>query len=578
MTQPVRVWAPFPRVVELQANGRRLAMTPGESGWWTASPGPAPGSDYGFILDGAGPFPDPRSHWQPNGINGLSRVLDQDAFRWTDTHWRAPPLSTAVIYELHIGTFTAEGTFDAAIEKLEYLAGLGVTHLEIMPVNEFSGARGWGYDGVNLYAPHHIYGGPDALKRLVGACHGRGLAVLLDVVYNHLGPVGNHLGKFGPYFTKRYSSPWGEGINFDGADCGEVRRFFCDNALMWLRDYHFDGLRIDAVHAIFDASAVPFLEQLGLEVQQCEALLNRPLVLIPESDLNDPRLIWPRTRGGFGLDAQWSDDFHHALHAVLTGERDGYYVDFGALADLAKALRRAFVYDGQHSIFRRRPHGRPPTGLDGRHFLGYMQNHDQIGNRALGERSSHLLNTGRLKIAAALVMTAPFVPLLFQGEEWGARTPFLYFTDHQDEALGERVRQGRRREFAGRGWAEGRVPDPQARETFERSKLDWSEPFQATHADLLNWHQRLIALRRNEPVLCNGRMDQVEVRYDETENWLVMERGPFVVGCNLGPAARKIRLCPGDCRVALSSMPLDQSSNGAVELPADSVVIAIRPG
>jgi maltooligosyltrehalose trehalohydrolase len=472
-----------------------------------------------------------------------------------------------------VGTFTPQGTFDAAIEKLDHLINLGVTHIELMPVNEFSGSRGWGYDGVDLFAPHHAYGGPAGLKRLVNACHARHLAVILDVVYNHLGPAGNYLEKFAPYFSRRYSSPWGEALNFDGAESHEVRRFFCDNALMWLRDYHFDGLRLDAVHAIFDSSAIPFLEQLAIEVKQMETQLNRPLVLIPESDLNDPRLLWEPGRGGFGLSAQWSDDFHHALHALLTGEKNGYYADFGTLADLGKALRHAYVYDGCYSAYRRRPHGRPPTGLNGNHFLGYLQNHDQVGNRARGERSGRLMSVGRLKIGATLVLTSPFIPLLFQGEEWGATTPFLYFTDHQDPKLGEMVRQGRRREFAGHGWDEHEVPDPQARETFQQSKLNWSEPSQSAHAELLEWHRCLIALRRSEPSLRDGCLDRIQTRHDETEGWLVVERGPFVIAGNLSDSPRRVPLPPGGHRLLMSSISMNNPENGSAVLPPDSVAL-----
>jgi maltooligosyltrehalose trehalohydrolase len=560
----------LPKKVEVQVGADRFPMTANAAGWWTAAvPSVEPSRDYGFVLDGEGPLPDPRSPWQPRGIDGISRLIDHGGFPWTDANWQAPPLSSAVIYELHAGTFTPQGTFEAVIEKLDHLARLGVTHLELMPVNEFSGARGWGYDGVNLFAPHHAYGGPEGLKRLVDACHARGLAVLLDVVYNHLGPAGNHLGKYGPYFNRRYTSPWGEALNFDDAECGEVRRFFCDNALMWLRDYHFDGLRLDAVQAIFDTSAIPFLEQLAIEVKQLEAQLNRPLVLIPESDLNDPRLLWGRERGGFGLTAQWSDDFHHALHAVLTGEKNGYYADFGSLADVGKALRNGYIYEGGYSSFRRRPHGRPPLCLDGNHFLGYLQNHDQVGNRAQGERSSQLMSAGRLKIAAALVLTSPFIPMLFQGEEWGATTPFLYFTDHQDPKLGERVRQGRRREFAAQGWNAEEIADPQARETFARCKLNWAEPMQPAHADLLEWHRRLIALRQSEPVLRDGRMDRVQTRHDESERWLVVERGPFIMACNLGDEPKAIPLPTGRHQILMASTPIEKAD----VLPPDSVVV-----
>ena len=364
---------------------------------------------------------------QPNGIHGLSRLVDEKGFHWTDQKWQSPPLTSAIIYELHLGTFTPEGTFLSAIEKLNHLVSLGVTHVELMPVVEFSGSRGWGYDGVDLFATHHAYGTMDDLKSLVDACHAQGLGVILDVVYNHLGPAGNYLAKFGPYFTNKYAPTWGEALNYDGADSENVRRFFCDNALMWLRDFHFDGLRLDAVHAIYDFSAQHFLEQLKLEVEQLSAQLGRRLFLIPESDLNDPRLLWPRERGGFNLDAQWSDDFHHALHTVLTGENTGYYAGLWRLEHLGKSLQNAFVYDGTFSRYRQRKHGGSTKGLSGARFLGYLQNHDQVGNRAQGERSAALMTTGKLKIGAALVLMSPFVPMLFQGEEWGAATPFFIF-------------------------------------------------------------------------------------------------------------------------------------------------------
>jgi maltooligosyltrehalose trehalohydrolase len=573
VTHSFRVWAPLPKKVELQLGDKRLPMSCDDHGWWTASTSPAESNaDYGFVLDGTGPLPDPRSPWQPRGINGLSRRVDHAAFHWTDKNWKAPPLSDAVIYELHVGTFTERGTFDAAIEKLDHLVELGITHVELMPVNEFSGARGWGYDGVLLYAPHHTYGGPEGLKRLVDACHARQLAVILDVVYNHLGPTGNHLAKYAPYFTRRYSSPWGEGLNFDDADSTRVRRFFCDNALMWLRDYHFDGLRLDAVHAIVDTSAIPFLEQLTVEVRQLEHELGRPLAVIPESDLNDPRLLWPTDRGGFGMNAQWSDDFQHALHAALTSEKTAYYADFGTLSDIDTALRKGFVYAGRYSEFRRRVHGRPPTGLDGTHFLGYMQNHDQVGNRAQGERSSHLMSAGHLKIAAALVLLSPFIPMLFQGEEWGARTPFLYFTAHEDPELGTAVREGRRRDFAAFGWNPEEIADPQARETFERSKLNWSELTQPAHQEMFDWHRKLIALRRSEPSLRDGCMDCIQNRFDETERWFMMERGDIVVACNLSDTSKHVPLPASKHQILLASSPVTSPEI----LPPDSVVLFKR--
>jgi maltooligosyltrehalose trehalohydrolase len=570
-----RLWAPKATTVEIALANRRIPMTPCAGGWWIVDV-PAAGleTEYSFILDDNPPLPDPRSSWQPHGVHGPSRVLDHGAFAWTDERWQPGPLASAVLYELHVGTFTPAGTFEAAIEHLDHLVALGITHVELMPVPEFSGSRGWGYDGVDLYAPHHAYGGPEGLKRLVNACHARGLAVLLDVVYNHLGPAGNYLACFGPYFTARHQTPWGPAVNLDGPGSEEVRRFFCDNALMWLRDYHLDGLRLDAVHALVDTSAMPFLEQLAAEVHALEAHLGRHLVLIAESDLNDPRVVRPPELGGYGLGAQWSDDFHHALHAVLTGERAGYYADFGALADLAKALTGAFVYDGRYSHFRGRRHGRPATGLTGHHFLGYLQNHDQVGNRAQGERSSHLLSPGRLKIAAALVLTSPFVPMLFQGEEWGASTLFQYFTDHEDAELARAVSEGRRSEFAAFGWAPEEVPDPQEPPTYLRSRLDWRELACEPHASILDWHQRLVRLRRRSTTLADGRMDQVRVRFDEAARWLTVERGPIIVACNLATRAQRVPIRrEQSSEVLLTSDPMIEVNANGPALPPDSVVV-----
>jgi maltooligosyltrehalose trehalohydrolase len=569
-----RVWAPLPKKVEIQVDGARHEMRAESGGWWRAEiSGAGPGSDYGFILDGEGPFPDPRSQWQSQGIHGLSRIVDFSAFKWTDTNWHAPPLSSAVIYELHTGTFTPGGTFESAIEKLDHLVALGVTHVELMPVNEFSGARGWGYDGVDLFAPHHACGGPHGLMQFINACHVRQLAVIADVVYNHLGPSGNYLNRFAPYFTSHYSTPWGPAMNFDRAGSDEVRRFFCDNALMWLRDYHFDALRLDAVHAILDVSATPFLEQLGAEVRELEKKLGRKLAVTIENDLNDPRPLWPIERGGFALDAQWNDDFHHALHTVLTGERDGYYVDFGTIADIAKTMREGYVYDGSYSKFRNHSRGKKTVGLDGNRFIVCLQNHDQIGNRAKGERMSQLVNLNRLKVGAALLLTSPFVPLIFQGEEWAASTPFLYFTDHREKKLADAVREGRRREFAAFGWKPEEIPDPQAEETFQRSKLNWEELAREPHAEMLSWHRELIRLRRSEPALRDGLREKVRVNFDETSRWLVMERGPICVVCNLGSERQHIPLHPGNRVPLLSSTNEFQLSSGAVNLPPDSVAI-----
>jgi maltooligosyltrehalose trehalohydrolase len=575
-----RVWAPNVRAIAVRVDGRELAMHAQDGGWWRIEvPEARAGSDYAFRLDGGDPLPDPRSPCQPAGVFGPSRVVDHAAFRWSDTGWQAPPLASSVVYELHVGTFTPAGTFEAAIERLDHLVTLGITHIELMPVGEFPGARGWGYDGVDLFAPHSAYGGPDGLKRLVDACHMRGLAVLLDVVYNHLGPSGNFLGRFGPYFTERYHTPWGAAVNLDGPGSDEVRAFFLENARMWLRDYHLDGLRLDAVHALYDQSALPFLEELAEAVAELAAHLGRRLVLIAESDLNDPRLVRAREIGGYGLDAQWSDDFHHALHALLTGERAGYYSDFGRLADLTHALEHAYVFDGRYSPSRQRRHGRPTTGLAGTRFLGYLQNHDQIGNRAQGERSAALLSLGRLKIAAALICAAPFVPMLFQGEEWGASTPFQYFTDHQDAELARAVSEGRRREFAGFGWSPADVPDPQAPDTFARSKLDWAELSREPHASLLTWHRDLLRLRRTLPALTDGRLDRVRVEFDEAARWLVLRRSSVAVACNLAEQPQRVPLRfgaeAGAPRLALASSDDVTVSPDGADLPPDAVALVV---
>ena len=571
------VWAPAADNVKVKLAGGLHALQRDEHGWWRLEMDQArPGDDYAFVLnDDATALPDPRSAFQPFGVHGPSRIVDHNAFSWTDQGWQAPPLSSAVIYELHIGTFTPKGTFESTIERLGHLVDLGVTHIEIMPVNEFPGDRGWGYDGVDLYAPHHAYGGPDGLKRLVDACHAHGLAVLLDVVYNHLGPVGNYLGRFSPYFTTTYETPWGSAVNLDGPGSSEVRRFFCDNARMWLRDYHFDGLRLDAVHAFFDRSAIHFLEQLATEIDALESHLHRHLVLIAESDLNQPAVVRPREAFGFGIDAQWSDDFHHALHTVLTGERTGYYSDFGSLGDLAKALKSVFVYDGAYSEFRKRVHGRPVVKLPASQFLGYLQNHDQIGNRATGDRSSRLMNTRRLKIGAALVLLSPFVPMLFQGEEFAASSPFQYFTGHDDSQIAHAISEGRRNEFAAFGWNPRDVPDPQSRETFQRSKLNWQEVSAFPHRELLDWHKRLIALRRSSGDLTNGCLDDVTIEFDEKNGNLTLRRGAFTVISNFAAASLAVTITERDEIVLASDKGIARVST-SVSVPPESVVVLRR--
>jgi maltooligosyltrehalose trehalohydrolase len=568
----LRVWAPRARRVDAEVAGERVPMRP-DGGWWAVE-APPPGTDYRFSLDGAPGLPDPRSPLQPEGVHGPSRTVDHGAHRWRDSGWTAGELRDAVVYELHLGTFSPEGTFDGAAARLGHLVDLGVTAVEIMPVAEFPGDRGWGYDGVDLYAPHHAYGGPEGLRRLVDTCHAHGLAAILDVVYNHLGPDGNHLGSYGPYFTDRYRTPWGEAVNFDGAGSDEVRAFVVDNALMWLRDYHFDGLRLDAVHAIVDTSAVHILEELAARVRRLEGALGRRLWLIAESDRNDPRVVRDPGHGGYGVDAQWDDDVHHALHALLSGERSGYYEDFGRVEDLARALRRAYVFDGRYSRFRGRRHGRPVGDLGGEHFVVCLQNHDQVGNRALGERSSALMSTGLLRVGAALVLTSPFVPMLFAGEEWGASTPFQYFTDHRDPELARAVSQGRRHEFAAFGWDESAVPDPQDETTFARSRLDWGELDREPHAGLLQWHRALIELRRRTPALRDGDLRSTCVRFDEAERWLVMERRGIAVACNLGRRPVAVAAGPRPWgRLLLASEDEPSGDSGSVVLPPESVAI-----
>jgi maltooligosyltrehalose trehalohydrolase len=570
------VWAPLAKTVEVQADKLRAAMAgPDRQGWWRAQIERAgPGTDYGFSVDGSEKvYPDPCSERQPHGVHGLSRVYSQAAFPWQHSAFQPPPLSSAIVYELHVGTFTPEGTLDAAIEKLEYLRHLGVTHVQLMPVAAFSGQHGWGYDGVALFAVHEPYGGPDALKRFVDAAHGKGLAVLLDVVYNHFGPVGNYTGVFGPYLDEAHKTPWGGAVNLEGAWSHQVRRFFCDNALMWMRDFHIDGLRLDAVHAYVDRSAIHFLEQLATETRALQAALGRRLVLIAESDLNDPRVVTAQDAGGFGLDAQWSDDFHHALFAVLAREpQGGYYEDFGSMEQIKKALEETFVYDGIYSMHRKRVHGRPAAHLPQDRFLGYIQTHDQVGNRAQGERAHVSTGNDRARVAAALVMTSPFVPMIFQGEEWAASSPFLYFADHDDPHIAKLVSEGRRNEFAAFGWDPKSIPDPEKPETFLRSKLRWHEASEGDHASMLSWYSDLIRLRRSSPSLNSSAYGNTRIECDEGKKWLKMQRGAVLVLCNLGEKALTFPV-PSHSDVLLQWRAKCNAAGGVIELQPDSVAI-----
>ncbi|MCU1590931.1 MAG: maltooligosyl trehalose hydrolase [Frankiales bacterium] len=567
------VWAPERERVEVDVAGERHAMSRNEGGWWRATVPTAATSDYAFVLDGGDPRPDPRSRWQPHGVHRASRVYDDSAFPWTDEHWRGIPLPGSVLYELHVGTFTEEGTFDAAIERLDHLAELGVSAIELLPCNAFDGRWGWGYDGVAWFAVHEPYGGPDGLKRFVDACHARGLGVVMDVVYNHLGPAGNYLPEFGPYLTDAHTTPWGPAVNLDQPGSDEVRRFIVDNAMMWLRDFHVDGLRLDAVHAFVDDRATHLLEELAVAVEALGAQLGKPLWLVAESDLNNARLVTTRLAAGFGLNGQWADDVHHAVHALLTGERAGYYGDFGSIGTLAKALTSVFVHDGSWSSFRQRSHGRPvdPT-TPGHRFVVYLQNHDQVGNRALGDRIATTLPDGLLMVGAALILTSPYTPMLWMGEEWGARTPWQFFSDHRGD-LGEAVRTGRREEFATHGWETDEVPDPQSGTTFEASKLDWKEPQSDRGARLLAWHRDLIALRRSRLDLSDGRRDRVQVTYDEEARWLVVRRGCTAVACNLGADRQPVPLPGTPDGMLLASSHGFVFRDGFVEIDAESVAV-----
>ena len=555
----------------------------GESGWWRA---PSAVADldthtdttvalrYGFRIDGGDVRPDPRSARLPDGVHELSALHTVDPDIWTDHQWRGRPIAGAVLYELHIGTFTPGGTLDSAIERLDHLVSLGVDVVEVMPLNAVGGTHNWGYDGVCWYAVHEPYGGPDAFARFVDACHARGLGVVLDVVYNHLGPSGNYLPDFGPYLTQGTNS-WGSSLNLADADSDEVRTFIIANALRWFSEFHVDGLRLDAVHALVDHRAVHLLEQLAISTDALAVELDRPLSLIAESDLNDPRMIAARSAGGYGLTAQWDDDIHHAIHTAVSGERQGYYADFGSFAGLAKVLRGGFFHDGTYSSFRRRHHGRPiPTDtIAASSLVAYTCNHDQIGNRAVGDRPGFYLDDGQLAIKAALVLLSPFTPMLFMGEEWAADSPFQFFTSHTEPELGDAIRNGRRSEFAEHGWDAADVPDPQDPATYERSKLDWSELDEPGHRRVLEFYRALITLRREHAELSLGEFGSVDVDYDEQAGWFAMHRGDWSVVATLGTTGAVV---PFGLQPALFWEPTTVDDAGRVVLGGHNVVIGTR--
>ena len=561
----VPVWAPAAQTVELHLPGqdRLVDMIPAPGGWWTAPLDLEPGTDYAFRVDGSPNRPDPRSALQPDGVHGPSRTVDPDAWQWTDQNWAGKDLRGSVIYELHVGTFTPEGTLDAAITRLGHLADLGIDIVELMPLAAFPGKAGWGYDGVGLWAVHEAYGGPDALARFVDAAHNAGIGVCLDVVYNHLGPSGNYLSVFGPYFTPAHHTPWGEAVNYDHDGSKQVRAFVIDSALRWLRDFHIDALRLDAIHEIKDdaAAADPpqthILAELSDAVAALSAEIGRPLSLVAEADLNDVGVITPTGEQppakipSLGMTAQWADDVHHALHARLTGETQGYYGDFAEAGAWAKAYGRAFLHNGTWSTFRERNWGAPvPEDTDPRKFVVFGSDHDQVGNRAVGDRPSTSLNDATLAATAALVLLSPYTPMLFMGEEWGTRTPFQFFTDHEEEDLARSVSEGRVREFAGFGWDADEIPDPQEPGTVEASRLRWEELDEAEHARMLAWYQGLIALRRKLGWSQRTAWPQV----DETDDVLTVTYEDIVVATNLSDQDRP---APAATTVLLSWNPVD---------------------
>lgn len=521
------VWVPFSEQVEvkvLSPTERLIPMKKDARGYWKVqTKDVGPGTRYFYRLEGERERPDPASDFQPEGVHRCSQIIDHDAFDWNDTNWEGMSLEDTVIYELHVGTFTSQGTFDAVTERLKDLADLGINALNIMPLSQFPGNRNWGYDGVHPFAVQNTYGGPDGFKRLIDACHQHRIAVILDVVYNHLGPEGSYLGEFGPYFTKKYSTPWGKAMNFDGAYSDEVRNFFIQNALHWFVHYHLDGLRLDAVHSIYDMSAKPFLRELQEEVMHFSKKSGRKRFLIAESDLNDVKIIAPKGKGGYGLDAQWCDDYHHALHSLLTAERSGYYADFGKTGNLAKSIREGYVLSGQYSTYRKRRYGISSRKIPASQFIVFSQNHDQVGNRRKGERLSSLLPFEALKLAAGAVLLSPYIPLLFMGEEYSEEAPFLYFTSFSDPELVRAVRKGRREEFQSFQW-QSEPPDPQSPETFSRSKLKWDSRREERRGAMLSFYRRLIRLRTTIPALAKLKKENLTVTALEEEKIILLHR------------------------------------------------------
>jgi maltooligosyltrehalose trehalohydrolase len=578
------VWAPYATRVAVRVEGggtHPLASSRGGVFEGTVREART-GTDYRYVLDDR-VVPDAVSRHQPQGVHGPSRVVDPSQYRWRDASWRGLEMADAIIYELHVGTFSDEGTFRGVIPHLRELRELGITAIEIMPVAEFPGTRNWGYDGVHLYAPQSTYGGPEELRALVDAAHTEGLGVLLDVVYNHLGPEGNYVHSYGPYFTRRYTTLWGPALNYDDAESDEVRRFVIDNALYWVTEFHIDGLRLDAIHGIFDFSPRHILRDIAEAVHAQAELLGRRALVIAESDLNDPRVVRTPDACGYGLDGQWADDLHHAIHAALTGERNGYYADFGGITPIAAALRAPFVLDGRYSLHRKRKHGAPATGVPTDRFVVCIQNHDQVGNRAMGDRIAAVAGVPKSRLAAALLLLSPYVPLLFMGEEYGETNPFQYFVSHGEPQLIAAVREGRRKEFENFGWGDD-VPDPQAPETFERSRLDRSRIAVPEHARMRALYRDLLRLRRDEDALRPGE-GEARVSHDEGGGWITLERASargrrLMALFNLSEADRNIPAAtsaPGGWTLLLSTDAVTYGGCGGAPtlLPDDGGATAL---
>jgi maltooligosyltrehalose trehalohydrolase len=559
-----RVWAPAAERVELHlvSTDTRVPMHREARGYFaTEVENIAPGTRYKFVLDGETELPDPASRFQPEGVHGASEVVSH-TFEWTDDDWHPPALKDFVMYELHVGTFTPDGTFDGVVSQLDRLRDVGINAIEILPVSQFPGTRNWGYDGVYPFAVQDSYGGPAGLKRLIDAAHAKGIAVTLDVVYNHMGPEGNYLSQFGPYFTDMYRTPWGAALNFDGASSDEVRAFFIQSAVQWVEEYHFDALRFDAVHAIVDASARPFLAELTDTLRETMRKTGRAAHLIAESDLSDPRVIRPSQQGGLGFDAQWLDDFHHAVHALVTEETQGYYADYGAMDHLERALTQAYVYAGDYSAHRGRRHGAPLDDVRPEQFVVFVQNHDQVGNRLAGDRLSTMIPFEGLKLIAAATLLAPYVPMLFMGEEYGEKAPFPFFVSHGDEQLVEAVRKGRKEEFASFGWSE-EPPDPQGEETFRSAILDPAQGDAGEGRALLTLHRDLIALRRRTPLLHTYGALSVDVRGHDKVLLLTRRAAgrDLLLVLNFGADARAVDL-RGDWQVRMDTSHPRYSAGG----------------